>query len=450
MQRAAAAGLVLAYFLWFSGRWVTSGFTPDDLMNCHRALEQPLAKLLLDHFTIYSPTPEYRPLGSLFYRALYAGFGFHPLPFQLGIYSLLILNLYLTYLAVRRLTGNEAAAWTATVLHAWHGNWTALHVGAGFCYDVLCYTLFAGAFAAFGAGRWWLYVSLFLLSLNAKEVAVSLPLVCLAWRGGQDRRAATAAVFTGVLTAMFVGGRLMSTGGLGSMDAYVPRIDWTTFVSHTKAFLSMAVYGEGRLAWGVAILSASAVWSLIHHRRAALIAVLIMVAGVLPVAFIPQRGLEAVYVPSLGAMILLALPLAALCRQPLPAVLAAVLLAGTFHHLRRDRNTEAPVAEARHIAAVAAQMRQSAPCLAPRSRVLFLRDPFPRFDWNSLFLVRLLYGDQSIEVYRPGRIDGPPETYDVVFDWDAGAEGGPGQGVLRRIIHEATSVSTTPNTTPSK
>ena len=75
----------------------------------------------------------------------------------------------------------------------------------------------------------------------------------------------------------------------------------------------------------------------------------------------------------------------------------------------------------------------------------FTRDPFPQFDWNSLFLARLLYDDPTVKVDRPGRSTAAP--YDVVLDWDGG---GPGHGVLRRRSLEATSAKTAPNSTPSK
>jgi hypothetical protein len=186
------------------------------------------------------------------------------------------------------------------------------------------------------------------------------------------------------------------------------------------------------------------VWSLIYRRRAAVVSLTLLVAGVLPVAFIAQRSLEAVYVPSLGAVILLALPLAHIFTRPLPALLAALLLAGGFHHLRRDLDREAHLSEANLIASVSRQLRETAPCLRKGAHVLFRRDPFPRFDWNSLFLVRLLYSDREIVVHRPGRQSEPPEHYDVVFDWDDG------HGLLRRINRETTRASTAPNNTPSK
>jgi len=445
MRNAAAAGLIALYFLWFAGRWIWAGFTPDDLMNLHRALGQPLWKLLLDHVTVFLPTPEYRPVGNLFYRLIYSAFGYNPLPFHVALYALLAANIYLTYLAARRLTGVAAAGLVAAVLHAWHGNWTGLHLSAGFCFDVLCYFFYTAALIAFGAGRLWLFFGLFLLTLNAKEVAVSLPLVCLAWKGGECRRSATAAIAAGLVTAAFIGGRLMAHEGLAAIDSYTPHFDVATLSSRVTAYLDTAVYGQGRLPWGLAVLAAASVWSLIRHQRAAVVAMVMLGAGVLPVAFIPQRGLEAVYVPSLGAVILLALPLADLCKQrPLAATVAAILLAGTFHHVRRHRRPDDYLAEARHIENVARQMRQGVPCLRPGAHVLFLRDPFPQFEWNSLFLVHLLYGDREIVVHRPGRPSGPIESYDAVFDWDDG------EGVLRRRTFETTSAITMPKNMPSK
>jgi hypothetical protein len=445
MQNAAAAGLVALYFVWFAGRWISAGFTPDDLMNLHRSLEQPLWKLLLDHVTVFLPTPEYRPAGDLLYRGIYRFFGFNPLPFHVALYTLLTANIYLTYLAVHRLTGVAAAGCVAAVLHAWHGNWTGLHFSVGYCFDVLCYLFYAMALVAFCAGRLWRFFGLFVLCLNAKEVAVSLPLVCLVWKGWDCRRSATAAIAAGALTATFIGGRLMAHNGLAEIDSYAPHFDLATLFERVTAYLDMAVYGQGRLPWGLAILLAATVWSLIHHQRAAVVSIVMLVAGVLPLAFIPQRDLEAVYVPSLGAVILLALPLADLCkRQPLVATAAAILLAGTFHHVRRHRNPDDYLAEARHLANVARQMRQSAPYLPPGAHVLFLRDPFPRFEWNSLFLTRLLYNDREMIVHRPGRPGGPIETYDAVFDWDEG------ESVLRRRTFDTTNAITMPKDMPSK
>src|SRR5262249_6111924 len=151
-------------------------------------------KLLLDHLTIFLPTPEFRPLGDLFYRVTYRLFGFNPLPFHVAIYAVLIANIYLTYLVVRRITGIAAAGCVAAGLPALPVNWTYLHLSVGYCFDVFCYSFFAAALVAFSAGRLWLFLGLFLLSLNAKEMSVSLPVVCLAWKGSECRRSATAAI----------------------------------------------------------------------------------------------------------------------------------------------------------------------------------------------------------------------------------------------------------------
>jgi hypothetical protein len=445
MQNAAAAGLVVLYFIWFAGRWVTAGFTPDDLMNGQRALEQPLWKLLLDHVTVFLPTVEYRPFGNLLYRVLYRAFGFQPLPFHVALYAFLAANLYLTYWFVRRLTGTASAGWAATVFHAWHGNWTTLHLSFGYCYDVLCYFFYVAALIAFDAGRFGLFLVLFILGLDSKEMAVSLPVVCFVWKGRENARAASAAIAAGIVTAAFVGGRLMVRDGLIVNQAYVPQFDLSTLFDRLGAFLQLAAYGDGREVPAGLLLAAAAAWGLARCARVSVVALTILFVGILPVAFIPQRGLESVYVPYLGVAILFATPLAALVKQPLAATVAAILLAGTFHHLRRDRHPEGHFAEAAHIMSVTRQLRAAAPYLPKGAHVLFERDPFPQFDWNSYFLVRLVYDDPTVEVDRPGRSRYGP-NYDVVFDWDA-AEG---QGFLRRSKLEATSVRTTPNRNPSK
>lgn len=447
MQQAAAAGLVFIYFLWFAGPWITAGFTPDDLMNTHRALEQPLSKLLLDHVTVYLPTPEYRPFGNLLYRVLYRSFGFWAPPYHLILYVVLAANVYLTYLFARMLTGSASAGWAASVFHAWHGNWTTLHVSFGFCFDVLCYFFYVAALLAFGAGRYLLFLALFVLSLDSKEMAVALPVVCLIWRGRECARAATAAITAGVITAVFIGGRLMVRDGLVVNQAYQPSFDLATLFSRLHHFLTLAAYGESRVIWALLILTGAAAWGLWRDRQATLVSLAIAFIGILPVAFIPQRGLECAYVPFLGIATLLALPVARVAPQPLAAAALAVLLAGSLHHFRREKHPEIYLGETEHIMSVARQLRDRQPCLAKGTHVLFLRDPFPQFDWNSYFLMRLLYDDPTVEVDRPGRSRYGP-NYDVVFDWDAG--GGPGQGVLRRSSLEATSTSTAPNRMPSK
>lgn len=432
MGTAAAAMLIAAYAAWFIWPWTGAGFMPDDLMNCHRALAQPWWKLLADHVTIFQPSPEYRPLGSLFYRAIYSLAGFDPQPFHAALYAILALNSVLTYAAVRRFTGSPPAAWIATVLHAWHGNWAGLHMNTGFCFDVLCYTFFTAALIAFFSNRPWLFLALFLLSLNAKEMAVSMPVACFAWclaHKDVERRQVSAAVAAVLLTVLFIAGRVLAPGGLASISEYRPHYSFTVWLSRSSEYLQAAAYHSPSAAHVLGLaLAAATVWTLWRHREAGLVGCAILFAGMLPVSFIGQRGFDAAYVPALGAVVLLALPMAGLLSRlsldgSIPATLAAILFAGSFHQMNRhQRSPSAERAEANHIMEVSRQLRSRVPCLNPGSRVLFLADPFPQFNWNSLFLVRLVYGDMSLEVDRPDRVRSrDPQPYSATLTWQGEA-----------------------------
>ncbi len=88
--------LVLIAFGWlllFAHDGLTAPFSGDDLMNLHGYLSRTPVSLMLDNLRYWSTS--YRPLGGLFYVALYSWFGFDPLPFRVACFGLLALNLSL-------------------------------------------------------------------------------------------------------------------------------------------------------------------------------------------------------------------------------------------------------------------------------------------------------------------------------------------------------------------
>jgi len=68
---ALAAGIIVVYFLFFVWQSVGRYFDGDDMMNLGVAFEEPFANWM-------------RPMGGLFYRAIYALAGFNPLPFRIA------------------------------------------------------------------------------------------------------------------------------------------------------------------------------------------------------------------------------------------------------------------------------------------------------------------------------------------------------------------------------
>lgn len=321
-------------------------------------------------------------------------------------------------------------------------------MNTGFIFDVLCYTFYAGALIAFHARRVGLFLALLAASLNAKEMAVSIPVVCFAWDRARDRLRTSAAVAAVILTQLFIAGRVLAVpDGIALIGSYGPVYDVATFVVRARHYLAEAAYNSPLAMTTLGLLLASgAVWGLAKRRDAGLAASAMLVAGILPVAFIHERGFDAVYVPALGAAILLAVPGAALlARAGLPsppaAALAAVLLAGGFHYSHRNaRLPDGERAEANHVMAVARELRACVPRLAPGARIRFVADPFPQWEWNSLFLVRLVYGDMTLDVDRPGRIRNPGAGYAAVFTWEPAQGDVPAR--LRRLDRRTGDVVT--------
>ena len=84
-------------------------------------------------------SPSYRPLGGLFYRFTFSIFGFNPLPFRMLCFAILIANLYLLYLFLRRLTDSYEIAALAALIACYQARFVDLYYSTGTIYDLLCF-----------------------------------------------------------------------------------------------------------------------------------------------------------------------------------------------------------------------------------------------------------------------------------------------------------------------
>ena len=93
--RANTAGaVVILYFLLLTYRGLGAYFTGDDVVNIaflHGYGHTPLGVMLAHALSVFST--EYRPMGGLYYRTLFALFGPHMAPFRVVFFVLLIANL---------------------------------------------------------------------------------------------------------------------------------------------------------------------------------------------------------------------------------------------------------------------------------------------------------------------------------------------------------------------
>jgi hypothetical protein len=105
--------------------------------------------------------------------------------------GILLGNLYLVYRFARRIGCGELQAALATLTLAYHAGLSMLYYNTAFIYDVLCFPFYMGAFLCYArvraqgrllrGGETALVMGLYLCALNSKEMAITLPIVLLAY-----------------------------------------------------------------------------------------------------------------------------------------------------------------------------------------------------------------------------------------------------------------------------
>jgi hypothetical protein len=455
----AAAASILVYFFVFAGPGLRAGFTHDDLMNMYGAWRRPAGQHLLDIILFFKPSPTFRPLGALFYKLMFERFGFDPFPFRVACYALLVANFLLTYVLVRRLTASREIAFLTVLLHAYHGEARGLYLNTGICYDILCFLFYTAALAYYlwirqsghfpRLAQLIVWSSLYILCLDSKEMAVTLPVMILlyevltspprAWHVVTLRswllNEGRVALLGGVLTFLFIAGRIVGPDTLTAMDSYRPVFSLEVYLDRARNFLAYTLYNR---SWTTpAVLAAIVTLMAIVSYRSRLMPLrfgfLWMIIGILPVAFIHQRGLDAVWIAALGFALFLASGLVAVTRRFAPSsavrpvvLFIAVLVALIAIHGKYGRfNFVTDTADSRQIMDVYQQIHQRQPVFPLGSRILFLQDPIPEHDYASTFIVYLLSRDLMMHVYRLDRLlkEWPPtETREVnfVFTWSGG------------------------------
>ncbi len=450
---ALAAACIALYFLVFAGRGIRADISYDDLMNLYGAWKVPVAEHLRDAALFFFPSPTFRPAGSIFYRLLFEQWQFQGLPYRMACYALLLLNLGLAYLLVRRFSGERLTAGIAVLLFAYHAGFVGLYTNTGMVYDLLCFFFYTAAFLYYlrarqnrfplGWGQVGAWSCLYILALDSKEMAVSLPVLMglyelgasppAEWRpAGFGRwlvREGRAVLAGGALTGLYIWGRVLAPAGLNAVDAYRPDFSPQVYLDRAYHFLGYAFYEPGWLTpAAAAAVGAVLVLPAFRCHPAYRIGAAWMLVGILPIAFIRQRDLSAAYLPSLGLAICLAVLLTAGARrlQVRPAALFAgllMVLAGT--HARYGRiDFTAAGADARYIRSIYEQLRLGPP--VPRNgRVLILNDPFPNSEWSFLFLLYLHTRDAGLTVHRRDLlVRDVPASHALGFDAAFSYEGG--------------------------
>jgi hypothetical protein len=305
--------------------------------------------------------------------------------------------------------------------------------------------------------------ALVVLSLNSKEMAVSLAPMALLFdvlfhppRGKRPSEVARwafteagLAVAGCLLTAGWLVGRVFGPDSVSAQAGYRLAISLTRYFEGTAHFFDQLFYSAGTRtgAGAFLILAGLLAAALLVRSRALVWCWLLFVCGILPLAFLTSpRGLDAAVIP-LAGLWMYAATLAVRLREALVSLagrsasapwgrrLAAasrvVLFVTVALLLLRIHPGSEPVYQAwvRHhygrISFVTAQFRELYPVLPRGSRVLIVKDPFGDHTWETFYILQLLYRDQTLVVNQLGMMHPKPDraalaSYDHIFSFENG------------------------------
>ncbi len=465
---SGAAIFLFAFFAFFAGKGIRAGFTGDDLLNLHVYMTQGFAGVVRSMLFYWSTA--FRPLGGLFYLVIYKFFGFDPFPFRFVCFVLLVANLYLAYRFAVRLSGSWATGILASLLLCYHAWFVDLYYSSGTVFDLLCFFFYFSAFICYLRIResqraptrnWILFIVLYICALNAKEMAVTLPLFLFLyeliynpprWRWDGLRRwfvdHTPGVLLSGLITIPYVFGKLLLEGSLIENPAYRLNVSPNVFLDTFHLYLNPLFYQDHffRDPNTIQLITVMLIFALWRRRRPHLLfAWFFLLLSGLPVMFMAHYAAFFMYIPSVGWALYIAgviteiglflkwlwsrraevklsgrriLPAwQAIAFCAMAAFLASVHPAESRKTLAHFYSVQPPIKE------MSDDLRWLQPALPRGSRIYFANDPFPASDWGLLFLVRLLYHDMTLEIGRakPGAVlPVKPVRYQAAFDYQNG------------------------------
>ena len=442
-MRAIAArfgpGLFLiGYLFWFAGGGLWARFTGDDLMNLNFHLTPSFPRLLLSNLTYWSTA--YRPMGGVVYVLVYRLMGFHPMPFRVVCFALLVGNLGLLYRVCLLLTGRREAALLATLMVSYHAWLVNLYYSTGTIYELLCFAFYFAAFAYYlrirqtgrslNVRQWAAFLGLYVCALNSKELAVTLPLclACYEWLWRRPDRSLRGPAIAALVTVPYVVGKLTGPDSLTANPAYRPAISASRYLHTFHLYLNVLFYQDhffrdANTILLVAAMLALAVWT---RSRPLLFAWFFVLFSVLPFIFVPHYSGFFMYLPLVGWALYAATCLVMLrdkMGKAIPAAalfLAVVLVLAPLHTRESKKSMRVFTSADLPTTETIAELRRVQPAVPRGARLYFESDPFPEKTFSLVFLARLFYRDLSVEVARAKDGDAKDGHYDAVFRWQDG------------------------------
>jgi len=451
MLRALPFSAALAYFVFMAHTGLTMSFSADDMMNIHKYWTAGAGRLV-KALVLIDPS-FYRPLGSLFYLPLYQVFGLSPGPYRVTIFVILCLNTYLLYRLATRLSGSRWAGALGAMVGSFHASANGAYLSTAVVYDVLCLffllsaTLFYVRVRQRGRGRLlgWrasaVVMLLFVAALDAKEMAVALPVVLVAyelihggWRPNWMRVAAPLGGLA-VIAAIYTAGKLFGAESLIGLDAYKP--EWTP-----ARYLITARYYAGMMFFegdAVGPIEVAGLWiglfgvAALLRRKDMLFGAAFALIAFLPVNFMLPREGYPIYIPMAGLGIWAGGFLWTLIETATSwtavgvrdgaaaAVLVIAVAALMAIHYPREREQERFVRHAQGPTRQVLEEFRKMPVPARGGSLLVRGGPFGEY-WDMLFIAKLFYRDPALRVAittpeHPEPRGDVHENFDQVFEW---------------------------------
>jgi hypothetical protein len=436
---ALVAAFFVAWFLWFGGDSLRTDLTHDDLMNGWRGWFSSWQDQIRDTFFIWRVTPNYRPFGTLAYKVFFTISGLDLRLMRAFLACLILFNAYLVYALARRLSGSREAGALAALLHANHSGLSHLYYNTGTCFDIFCFTFYFGALLYYvqirQAGRYprlaegGVLCLLLILGLSSKEMAVTLPVLLALYEvifhrpplagkrvAGWLPRAAAIPAVTVSIVLLYAFGRVLAPEGISRQGGYHPVISLAQYLTTTGGYLGQLFNARQWFSSYKVIAFLLAGLALMWRSKAGLYGWFLFAAGILPMAFIPLRGVTAIYIPHAGLAIWGAVMLVRLrdgvlgvarriSKRAEPGigtvfglydrkafVMFVALAVVLFRvHTKYHTTLEPWLREQTQIRSFLEQWRQLHPSIPKGGRVLILKDPFGGFNWASIFIGHFIY-----------------------------------------------------------
>jgi len=440
-----AAAVIVGMPFWLAGAGLHAYFSDDDMMNLYSYWSKPWPDLLTANVKYYSPF--YRPMGGIFYRCLFAVFGFDPLPFRAACFALMVVNLGLLYATARALSGSREIGLLTALFGCYHARFVDLYYNTGTVYDLLCFSFYMSAFLVYVIARsharaiptikMLLIVVLFICALNAKEMAITLPAALLLYQLVYNRPKLTFASvirwcwrdlrlvwLLAALAVPFAFGKLSHDSIFSHNGSYLLNVSPHTYLTAYAHYLDRMFYQQPGWFTNAKVLllfAAMLAVAIVSGRKGLWFSSVFVLFSVLPVIFIDVRGtIFVLYIPFFG-FVLYAATLLILIRttactfiwsnsvllSTVTFALAAICL-GNVHKAHTG-----PIAVESVIQHTVEQIHEIFPLLAPNSSLLLVGDPFRTDEWTPVFAVRLSYHDDTIRVDRTKMMPRLPEPNEI-------------------------------------